>query len=160
MILLLTISMFFKNDSHKDDTTTHYKYVFQWFQHPIHTHTQYAASKLMTVGDVPIKSNHDFKKKRRQILLRILEEREFDVVLIEMYPFGRRAFKFEIKPFLNKIRSLPIRPAVLCSVRDVLVKTCDPTKHMGAFRFYTSILSRKNNNNNNNRHGRRCGGIF
>ena len=21
--------------SHKDDTTTHYKYVFQWFQHPI-----------------------------------------------------------------------------------------------------------------------------
>ena len=89
----------------------------------------------MTVGDVPIKSNHDFKKKRRQILLRILEEREFDVVLIEMYPFGRRAFKFELKPFLNKIRSLPIRPAVLCSVRDVLVKTCDPTKHMGAFPF-------------------------
>ena len=113
----------------------------------------------MTVGDVPIKSNHDFKKKRRQILLRILEEREFDVVLIEMYPFGRRAFKFEIKPFLNKIRSLPIRPAVLCSVRDVLVKTCDPTKHMGAFRFYTSnpFFQR---NNNNNRHGRRCGGIF
>ena len=29
MILLLTISMFFKNDSHKDDTTTHYKYVFK-----------------------------------------------------------------------------------------------------------------------------------
>ena len=83
----------------------------------------------MTTGDVPIKSNHEFKKRRRQRLLKVLEEQEFDVILIEMYPFGRRAFKFELKPFLNKIHSLPIKPAVLCSIRDILVKTNHPTKH-------------------------------
>ena len=83
----------------------------------------------MTTGDVPIKSNHEFKKRRRQRLLKVLDEQEFDVILIEMYPFGRRAFKFELKPFLNKIHSLPIKPAVLCSIRDILVKTNHPTKH-------------------------------
>ena len=93
------------------------------------TTTTTTASVLMTTGDVPIKSNHEFKKRRRQRLLRVLEEQEFDVILIEMYPFGRRAFKFELKPFLNKIHSLPIKPVVLCSIRDILVKTNHPTKH-------------------------------
>ena len=87
------------------------------------------ASVLVTASGAPIKSNHEFKAMRRQQLLNVLREREFDVVLIEMYPFGRRAFKFELKPFLNHLHSLSVRPAILCSVRDVLVHTNHPTKH-------------------------------
>ena len=44
-----------------------------------------------------------------------------DALLIEMFPFGRRRFHFELEPMLEAAYELRPRPAVLCSVRDVLV---------------------------------------
>ena len=44
------------------------------------------------------------------------------VVLLELYPFGRKKFAFEVEPLLAAIRDLgDARPAVVCSVRDILV---------------------------------------
>jgi predicted glycosyltransferase len=45
------------------------------------------------------------------------------VVLIEMYPFGRRKFEFELVPLLDAAAALGAdRPRVVCSLRDILVQ--------------------------------------
>ncbi len=45
------------------------------------------------------------------------------VVIVELYPFGRRKFAFELLPLLEASRALPRRPTVLSSVRDILVSS-------------------------------------
>jgi predicted glycosyltransferase len=58
---------------------------------------------------------------RRTKLLELYHEVEPDVVLIELYPFGRRQFRFELTPLLELIHGSERRPRVACSVRDILV---------------------------------------
>lgn len=43
------------------------------------------------------------------------------VVLLELYPFGRKKFAFEIDPLLAAVADATPRPTVVCSVRDILV---------------------------------------
>jgi predicted glycosyltransferase len=49
--------------------------------------------------------------------------------MVELYPFGRKAFRFELDPVLEGIRrgTLPAAPAV-CSLRDILVEREDLEK--------------------------------
>jgi predicted glycosyltransferase len=56
-------------------------------------------------------------------ILDALERHRPAVVLLELYPFGRRKFAFEIEPLLAAIDAIdaPARPKVVCSVRDILV---------------------------------------
>jgi predicted glycosyltransferase len=49
-------------------------------------------------------------------------------VLIELFPFGRRQFRFELIPLLEAIRAVPDRPRVACSVRDILVASKRPSR--------------------------------
>ena len=60
----------------------------------------------------------------------IYEETMPTVVMIEMFPFGRRRFHFELEPLLDRCYEdaeggaeggARRRPAIVCSVRDVLV---------------------------------------
>ncbi len=44
-----------------------------------------------------------------------------DVFLIEMFPFGRKHFAFELVPVLEQIRLNKMPTAVVCSLRDILV---------------------------------------
>jgi predicted glycosyltransferase len=61
--------------------------------------------------------------RRRELILAALVEARPAVVLIEMYPFGRRKFEFELVPLLDAAAALgPDRPAVVCSLRDILVQ--------------------------------------
>jgi predicted glycosyltransferase len=46
-----------------------------------------------------------------------------DVVIVELYPFGRRKFAFELLPLLEASRALPRCPIILSSVRDILVSS-------------------------------------
>jgi predicted glycosyltransferase len=65
---------------------------------------------------------------REAMLLELFRDLDPDVLLIEMFPFGRRLFSRELLPLLAANRSRP-RPAVtLCSVRDILVEKKDPAK--------------------------------
>jgi predicted glycosyltransferase len=52
------------------------------------------------------------------------------VFLIELYPIGRKAFRFELDPLLDEIATgkLP-RCKVVCSVRDILVEKEDQARH-------------------------------
>ena len=63
------------------------------------------------------------KRQRQDRLYRLFEVMSPEVFLIELYPFGRKAFRFELDPVLEAIRngSLP-SCRVVCSLRDVLVE--------------------------------------
>jgi predicted glycosyltransferase len=61
------------------------------------------------------------REARRDALLAALDSTRPDVVVIEAFPFGRRAFRFEIEPLIEAARSRCPRPRVLCSVRDIVV---------------------------------------
>jgi predicted glycosyltransferase len=61
--------------------------------------------------------------RRTELLLTALAENRPAVLLIELYPFGRRKFEFELVPLLNAVAALGAdRPTVVCSVRDILVQ--------------------------------------
>jgi predicted glycosyltransferase len=62
-----------------------------------------------------------WRQRRRDLLLDTWRAVEPDVLLIELFPFGRRAFRFELLPLLELAAGRRPRPAVLCSVRDILV---------------------------------------
>ncbi len=62
-----------------------------------------------------------WRQRRRDLLLDTFRALEPDVLLIELFPFGRRAFRFELLPLLELAARRRPRPAVLCSVRDILV---------------------------------------
>ena len=62
------------------------------------------------------------KRARRQMLFDLYKKASPDVFIVELYPFGRRAFSFEIDPILKGIRYQILKPSqVICSLRDILV---------------------------------------
>ncbi len=66
------------------------------------------------------------QKRRVEKLLTILEDTQPDVLLIELFPFGRKKFRFELIPLLEANRKRPRRARVVCSLRDILVEKDDP----------------------------------
>src|SRR5687767_8280184 len=49
-----------------------------------------------------------------------------DVLLLELFPFGRRQFRFELLPLLEHVRRSAQPARVACSVRDILVASKKP----------------------------------
>ncbi len=62
-----------------------------------------------------------WKTARRDQLLALYDKTAPGALLIEQFPFGRRQFRFELLPLLERARSSPVPPKILCSVRDILV---------------------------------------
>jgi predicted glycosyltransferase len=58
---------------------------------------------------------------RRDRLLSVWRQFDPDVVVIEGYPFAKKALAFELIPLLKEISSRESRPAVFCSIRDVVL---------------------------------------
>lgn len=61
------------------------------------------------------------QEQRRRIVVGTYEATAPAVVLVELYPFGRRKFEFELLPLLDAVAATPDRPLVVASVRDILV---------------------------------------
>ena len=61
-------------------------------------------------------------RERQAILQRLLAERRPQVLITEMFPFGRRAFRRELLPLLEAAGAMRPRPWHLASVRDILVQ--------------------------------------
>ncbi len=72
----------------------------------------------------------DVRARRRRRLHRIFSEEAPDIFLVELYPIGRKAFRFELDPLLAAIAAGDL-PAckVVCSVRDILVEKENARKH-------------------------------
>jgi len=82
----------------------------------------YSSQKNTTLDQV--------KEQRQNRLFELFKKEEPDVFLVELYPFGRKAFRFELDPVLQAIGAKRL-PAcrVVCSVRDILVEKEDAAKH-------------------------------
>jgi predicted glycosyltransferase len=69
------------------------------------------------------------REARRAALLNAFAAARPDLVVIEAFPFGRRAFRFELEPLIEMARSRHPRPLILCSVRDIVVVPQDAVRH-------------------------------
>ncbi|MGD9085807.1 MAG: glycosyltransferase [Desulfobacterales bacterium] len=70
------------------------------------------------------------KEQRKQELLALFEREKPDIFLVELYPFGRKAFRFELDPVLEAISQNKFAACkVVCSVRDILVEKEDQHRH-------------------------------
>ncbi len=63
-----------------------------------------------------------WRDRRRSRLLDAFAALRPNLILIEMFPFGRRQFLFELVPLLEAARMATPRPWIVCSVRDILVR--------------------------------------
>jgi len=66
------------------------------------------------------------KHERKQKLLELFQEIRPHVLMIELYPFGRRQLRFELIPILEAAQAATPRPHIVCSVRDILVEKNKP----------------------------------
>lgn len=57
---------------------------------------------------------------RREALLEAFDACRPDALIVELYPFGRRALADEFEALLERARTSDPRPAILSSIRDVL----------------------------------------
>jgi predicted glycosyltransferase len=70
------------------------------------------------------------KEARQKKLLALFEEERPDLFLVELFPFGRRMFRFELDPVVKALREKESAPcAIICSVRDILVEKKDHVRH-------------------------------
>jgi predicted glycosyltransferase len=88
-------------------------------------------AQFQLISHDPAWSVEEAMRERPRIILDTLATTEPAVVLIELYPFGRKKFEFELLPLLDAVHSMdPYRPRVVCSVRDILVGRRDhQTRH-------------------------------
>jgi predicted glycosyltransferase len=79
-------------------------------------------STLNLVSHDPAWTAEAAMRERPRMILDELAITEPAVVLIELFPFGRKKFEFELLPLLDAVHSMGAeRPRVVCSVRDILV---------------------------------------
>jgi predicted glycosyltransferase len=71
----------------------------------------------------------DAKHIRRDLVLKTFAKLDPQVVLIELFPFGRKKFAFELLPLLKAARQRQRRPLVMTSVRDILVNARPDRQH-------------------------------
>jgi predicted glycosyltransferase len=66
---------------------------------------------------------------RRNMLLEVLSRVRPRVLMFELFPFGRRQFRFEILPLIEAARAMQPRPKIVSSVRDILVIKDKPERN-------------------------------
>lgn len=65
---------------------------------------------------------------RRAILLEHFDRFAPDLLICELFPFGRRILSEEFLPLLETANARPKRPVTLCSIRDILAPPSKPAK--------------------------------
>lgn len=80
-------------------------------------------SGLLTEGGADIE---EVKAARSRMLAEHFEKTRPDLLAVELFPFGRKAFSFELLPLLSRLRrGLPGPCRIVCSLRDILVEKKD-----------------------------------
>ncbi|WP_052812969.1 glycosyltransferase family protein [Desulfonatronum thioautotrophicum] len=78
----------------------------------------------------PSQSTDEVMTRRRRRLMEHLREVQPDLFLVELFPFGRKRFGFELLPVLEASRRGELgRCRTVCSVRDILVEKQDPASY-------------------------------
>jgi predicted glycosyltransferase len=92
---------------------------------PIH-HADGASEPLRGPSGLPV--DDALRRERRDLLLAAYDAAAPSVVLVETFPFGRRALRFELVPLMERIAAAPTRPLVVASVRDILQRQRKPDR--------------------------------
>ncbi len=71
----------------------------------------------------------EIKRARLNLILLEFDRIQPEVLILELFPFGRKRFAFELVPLLARIRLLGGKTKVVCSLRDILVSKSDQTRH-------------------------------
>lgn len=89
----------------------------------VHT-TESGARRALTDSEVT-----SIQLKRTQVLCDTLKELQPDIFLVELFPFGRKRFSFELMPALELAKQGELgNMRTVCSVRDILVEKSTPQK--------------------------------
>jgi predicted glycosyltransferase len=78
-------------------------------------------------ADFKVLSGENVKARRLEMLRACYECTVPDVLMIELFPFGRKQFAFELIPLLGLARKNGTR--VACSLRDILVRRPDQAEY-------------------------------
>ncbi|NOE27510.1 glycosyltransferase family protein [Ruegeria sp. HKCCD6157] len=85
-----------------------------------------------------------YHAKREAALVQAVNSFQPQLLITELYPFGRRSLSAEFDAALNAASALPERPVILGSVRDILAPPSKPAKAERAdeivSRYYDGIL--------------------
>lgn len=65
-----------------------------------------------------------------------------DVLILELFPFGRLQFRFELLPLLEAARVAEPRTWIVSSLRDVLVRKADPERNARSIRLAETWFDR------------------
>ena len=72
-------------------------------------------------------SVEQIQHERKKTIYSLMEHLQPDLFIVELYPFGRSMFGFELEPLLEDIREGRFGPVkTICSLRDILVEKKDP----------------------------------
>ena len=81
---------------------------------------------------------------RTEMLIDVFDRARPDVLITELFPFGRRSLAGEFEAVLQRAQAQVPRPAVLCSIRDVLNPPSKPEKAQSALTrltaYYDGVL--------------------
>ncbi|CTQ56273.1 undecaprenyldiphospho-muramoylpentapeptide beta-N-acetylglucosaminyltransferase [Roseibium album] len=98
--------------------------------------------KLVTLDNEDI--DDAWKSARVNASIQALHAEDYDLLLTETYPFGRRQLDFELTPLLETAKAKSKPPLVATSIRDILVRKKELWKEEWmanqALRFYDRIL--------------------
>jgi predicted glycosyltransferase len=110
-----------------------------------------------SAADLSFKVLHDetgheiddaWKRRRAAALLEAWRAASFaaqaQLLVLELFPFGRRQMRFELLPLLEAAASAAPRPAIACSVRDILGGLKSPARREEAIalveRYFDRVL--------------------
>ncbi len=78
-------------------------------------------------ADFRVLSTEEVRLRRREILLASFDRTAPHALIVELFPFGRKQFAFELMPLLSIARKTGTR--VACSIRDILVRRPDQAEY-------------------------------
>lgn len=79
-------------------------------------------------SELQMSDAQNVQQQRVEHLLELQRTVQPNVIVIELFPFGRKKFEFELLPLLESNLATPQPAKVVCSLRDILVKKADPAK--------------------------------
>ena len=89
-------------------------------------------------------ADEPYLASRRDAVLRAYDEIRPDVIVTELFPFGRRQLAAEFLALLEAARAANPRPAILCSIRDILQPPSKPERAAQTLerlgRYYDGVL--------------------
>ena len=102
-----------------------------------------AGFKLLLDGDGR-EIDESWKRRRSEALLAAWRAADAHVLVLELFPFGRRQMRFELLPLLEAAAGAARRPAIACSVRDVLGGRKSPQRQQETLglveRYFDAVL--------------------